>query len=627
VRGAQLPAWSTLVSLSPAYTGSVATLTLDSPAIKNAAELLGAGSSPSASRAPVQDREAEMRVANLVQSLFFQAREARRPVAVEWKRNYRVLNGRLWQPGQANDSWAPRPEVPKIWPIIASLAAWMTDQRPNLEAVPTTPPFSPYADYYAGIGQDMTALLNTTYQMNSLPSEITMLVWDCLTYGIGYVKNAWEPWLADGKGDAVFRRVDPMSIFPDPHARTVNDMGYIIQAHTLSLDDLDRAWPGARAKMGDQASPIIDADLQLPHKLDDTVSATSPRYNLAPLGTNTPRPMGKVTNSPDLAGTQSPMVTALECWVRSHKHVTKGGKTRTEEIWTCIVTCGSVVLAHDDAWDINSFGTHPFDKMTLFSTGEWYGPALVSLMASAQSSINRILAAIEANIELTGNPMLVEATRSSSRNKRITNRPGARLEADPREVAWMNPPQMHPQMAVMLLQYYAAELESISGMSALQRGFSPTGRNAQGVIDSVQDAAFVRVRATLRELEGVLRRAGTKLMGTIAEFYDEPRMATILGPDGERTALTLREKHFYDPEDGKTPLRFALLADAGSELSTSRQALAAQALSMYGLQLIDRVEALKALRWPNYSTVAQRADAAAITGQMQGPGARAAARA
>jgi hypothetical protein len=572
---------------------------------------------PDAPDAPrtIADREAEMRVARLVHDLFFEAREARRGLTAEWKRNYRILNGKVWSPN-AGESWAPRPDVPKIWPIIASLASWMTDQRPTLEAVASTPPFSPYADYFGGIAQDMTALLQTSYNLNSLPTEISMMLWDVLTYGVGYVKNVWEPWLADGKGDALFRRVDPFCIFPDPHARTPDQLSHIIQAHTMTVDDMDRAFPGSRAKLAGETPSLLDRDMQAPHKLDDAVSSTAPRYNLAPLGSNSQRVMAPTKGGP-AANQRSEMVTVLECWVRSHEHKSD---TRTKETWTCIVVAGSVVLKHEDAWDVNSFGSHPFDKMALFSTGEWYGPALVSLMASAQVSINRILAAIETNVDLVGNPMLVEAPRSASRNKRITNRPGSRLEANPNDIAWLQPPQMHPQMAVMLLQYYAGELEYISGVKAIMS--IPGGRNAQGVVDSVQDAAFVRVRATLRELEQTLRRAGSKMMATIAEFYDEPRLAVILGDGGERTALTIRKHHFYDPTNNQ-PLRFALMADAGSEMATSRQALENKAISLYGLQAIDRLELLKAIKWSNYTNVAQRVDAAAMTGSLGGAQSRA----
>lgn len=544
----------------------------------------------------------------------------------QWKRNYRVLNNQMWMP--RSEPWMPRPELPQMWPIVASLVAWMTDQRPTIEAQGTIAPFSDYADFVAQLSQDMTSILSANWTRYNMSAEVSKVLWDVCTNGIGYVKSVWEPWLANGQGDAVMRRVDPYNIYPDPFARNMSELGWIIEARVLPIEDVDRAYPGARNKLS--ASGYIDAD-NSPHKLDETVSMTAPRvgkdFNLKSPSLSTTNSYGQ-KGSGRVTVTESPVVTLLECWVRSHEADKDGNTT---EKWSCIVVCGNQVLMQADAFDINSHGGHPYDRMTLFDTGEWYGPSLVELLTPAQESINRILAAIESNLVLVGNPMLVRSNQAAARNRRMTNKPGAILDADPTQVAWMNPPQMHPQIAIQLVQFYKSEMESISGMSAIIRGFTPSGRNSQGVMDSVQDSAFVRVRATLRELEAMLNSAGNKIMATIAEFYTEPRMLGILGPDGERTTKMLRSRHFYlNPDGGKKggePLSFVISADAGSQLPTSKGARAADATQMYALGIVDRLEVLKAKQWPNYGTVARRVDQAAASGLMQPPGQRQASRA
>jgi hypothetical protein len=169
-------------------------------------------------------------------------------------------------------------------------------------------------------------------------------------------------------------------------------------------------------------------------------------------------------------------------------------------------------------------------------------------------------------------------------------------------------------MSVQLVQYYESKIETISGLSAMVRGFAPTGRNAQGVLDSVQDAAFVRVRASLRELERGLREVAARMAANVAEFYTEERLMSIIGPDGQRTHLALNARHFYVPHNGpnadepgdRIPLRFSLIADAGSQLPTSKQARAAEAKDLFNLGAIDIYELLKAVQWPNYALVAQR---------------------
>lgn len=569
--------------------------------------------------------ERQFRIANLVQQLYTRALMARRPLIAQWKKNYRVLNNKLW--GPRAESWMPAPEISEIWPVIASMTSWMTDQRPVVQVTPSAIPFSDYWDFYQQLSDDMNAILTATFTVNDLDAEIFRALWDVATYGVGYFKTVWEPWLADGLGDSVFRRVDPFNVYPDPNARSMNDLSYIIEAKLMTLNDAERAYPGARERLGYQGTGG-DADVS-PHRLD----AEGNRPSTGPLlPQNLPNYDTKRESTRGGIGagaSEVPMVLVLECWIRGFRtEKLPNGTTRVIDDWRCIVTAGNRVLLDYAAADLNAYNKHPYDKVVLFDSGEWYGPALVEYLTSPQESINRILAAIEQNIMLMGNPQLIEDPRSQSRNKRLTNKPGQRIEANPSQVAWMNPPQMQPQMAVQLLQYYQSKIETISGLSAMVRGFSNNGRNAQGVMDSLQDAAFVRIRASLRELERALRGCASKMVANIAEFYTEPRVLSMLGPDGDRTSRALRARHFYivdNSEEGeRVPMRFNLLADAGSQMPTSKQARAAQAERLYALGAVDVLELLKAEQWPNYGQVAGRImSQQAAAGQLgQPPGAR-----
>ncbi len=575
------------------------------------------------SAAPSEDQ-----VAALVRELFFRAREARRPLFQQWKRNYRVLNNRDYRPG--GNPWDEEPAVSNVWPVVASATAWMTDQRPTLETAPSAEPGTEYWEFYQKLATDMNTVLNAGFQNHMLDAEVNKALWDVYTYGIAWFKTQWEAPLADGLGDAVFRRVDPATLYVDPHARSTHDATFFVEAKNMTIADADRAWPGAARKL--RAEFIEDID-QSPHRLDDKVQSSQPRAALGSL--TAPGPIvnnlssaGTTPQSPGGRLVDMPVVTVLEAYVRSHR--TEASETegvmKVIVEWRCIVVCGNTVLMDSPCAEMNAFGTHPYDRLVLFDAGEMYGPCIVELLAPIQRLINWLLGAINRNIYLMGNPVLVEDMRSASRNKRFTNRPGQRLEGNLSNIGWLNPPQIHPQMSVELVSYYESKIETISGLSAMVRGFSPTGRNAQGVLDSVQDAAFVRVRASLRELERALRSVGAKMCATVAEFYDEPRIMSIIGEDGQRTYRNLRARHFYaidaDDPGKRIPLRFSLIADAGSQLPTSKQARAAEAKHLFQLGAIDIFELLRAMGWPNYALVAQRvmeqqAQAAAAGGEKK----------
>ena len=278
--------------------------------------------------------------------------------------------------------------------------------------------------------------------------------------------------------------------------------------------------------------------------------------------------------------------------------------------WHVTVVSGDVVLMDAPVDKIWSHGQHPYDRFVPVEEGEFWGQSMVELLAPAQKSINWLLAAIEQNIWLAGNPVFVEDNRSGLQRTKITNKPGQRITTNSGSRAeWMNPPQIHPQLAMQLIQFYVGEIERISGLSAIVRGATPTGRNSQGVLDSVQEAAFIRIRMALRGLESMLQSAGQKCGGLITEFYDTPRVVAMVGPAGEETVAALSGKHFYTPDPGAddpTPMRFRLNIQAGSTLSTSRSARIAEADTLFAMGAIDGEAVLAAHDFPGWPTVTAR---------------------
>lgn len=558
-----------------------------------------------------------------VREMFNRARTARRPLIAQWKRNYRILWNRSW--ADQAEAWMPNPKISQVFPVYLSWVGWMTDQRPTIEVQPAAQPFSPWADFYNQLTTDMNTLMSRNMSEYMGDAEIVKLLSNTFVYGIGYTKTEWNAWLADGMGDAKFKAIDPFTLYPDPHARDLDTLTYVVEAKTMTVTDVDRAFPGAKDLIaGNYATEQTD---EAPHQLEDSVGANSPRVRMGSIdGENTQYTLRQQRDSQ--AVFDEPVVTLLECWRRYHTTEKADDETcRVIDGWWLSVVVNDTVLLSVDASDVNAYGCHPYDRNVLVDTGQWYGPSMVEYLASPQVSINRTLANIESNIALMGNPVLREDPRASSRNQRISNRPGQRVAARKDQVDWLQPPQMQPQMAVNLMGFYKSEAESISGMAAI-RGQMMAGRNSEGVVDSVQDAAFVRVRLHLRELERTLRGVAIKMAATIAEFYTEPRTVSTIGPDGQHLSQALRARHFYtrdsrNPDDNE-PLRFTVVADAGSQLPTSRQARAAEAERLFALGAIDAYELLKAKQWPNYAIVSKRTmEQQAAAGTLgQPPGAR-----
>lgn len=559
-------------------------------------------------------------IAVYVTDLFRAARQHRRPIVGKWTRNYNVLQNRTWG---TRDQHLPSPEIPEIYPVVATITSWQTDSQPTFECAPYAPPHSDYYSEMAGLAQDMQTVLQANWVLNDSDAEIEKILWDGNTYGIGVGKVTWDARAWGGLGDAVLRRVDPYTWYVDPQARSMEDASYFVEAKVVSAQELEARYPGALAKVRPGTAEAEES----PTFLKNTTSPTYPKANPGTIDGSTTPTWGLPGQTNRIDPTSDPGYLLIEAWLKTPVKI--GDKWT--DTWRLVAVVGNVVLRDVSAYKLWGHGQHPYIRYVPHDTGEFYGFSLVEMLTSAQLSINRLLAAMEQNVWLTGNPILVASMRANLQRGVVTNRPGTQLNpqnAD--DVKWMEPPQGAPALSSDLVRFYIDQMERISGMSAIVRGATMTGRNAQGVVDSMQEAAFVRIRMSLRNLERFLRRAGNLTASLVAEFYDASRIVPFVGPDGARRSMVLHNQHFYRPSaDGtRLPTAFHIKVEAGSMLPTSKQARAAEAQSLYALGAIDVEGLLDAMDYPNRQAIIQRVQAQQMQAGTLGqpPTQRAAAR-
>lgn len=547
-------------------------------------------------------------------TIFNHARDKRRPLVSKWTRNYHVVHNRTW--GTARPAGHPRTEIPEIYPIIASIVAWTTDSSPRFNVSPNMPPNTPYVQMFDDLATDLEWILTQNWEREDYDAEIQQVLWDGEQYGIGYAKSCWEPTLDNGMGNVILRRVDPYAIYLDPDAHSWRDVNYLFEVRTMSRDELRRRFPD-KSDLDDITFKIGDT-----HAAPNQVEGfTTNPGQVRPNPGSLPNPAGgtNVTSFSRQPGAGPQIVddgvTVVELWYRT---VTESDlpasdpddptppNSKYRDEWRCLVFAGQTVLMHESASDIYGHGRHPYSRYVPIEEGELYGYSLVEQLAPLQISINRMFASVEHNAWLSGNPILIR--RSGSRTT-ITNRPGETFETgEPnQDVRWLDPPQMHP-LHKELIQMAIAEMERISGMSAVVRGYSPQGRPSEGTMDSVQDSAFVRIRMRLRNFERFLRDAGLLCAATITEFYDKERVLSRIGPDGERTVLPLLDQHFYVPSpDGEIlPLSVNLSVTAGASQAISRQAKESKAERLFALGAFDVPALLEWSEVPKWKEIADR---------------------
>ena len=574
---------------------------------------------------PVVAPRYDVELAAYCRRLFYRAREHRRPIIATWNRNDRLLRNRTWLSDRAG--WLPSPEVPEIRPIISQLAGWMTDQRPTYTAVPSASPATPYYGLIAQVAKDLTTVMTAIATVHRHEENIKQAVWDSYAWGTGLFKATWDMTLDGGLGNAVLLRVDPYTFYPDPQARNCLDGNYYIEARNMSIQEIDRRYHAANL-FPDNTGPTEDIDVH-PDRLGNSPRASARTFpgQVAPIAPSTRSASLSTRYSPGDPDPGDKGVTVLECWLRQHQETTINDRSSVFDYWRCVVVAGNHVLIDVPAYELWSHGQHPYQRFVADDTGEFWGQSLVEDLASCQITLNRLLAGVMHNIDLCGNPPFLEGGRSGIPRTRIPNRPGTRITVtgDINQAKWMEPVPLHP-IIPQLTQFFITEMERISGLSAITRGFTPTGRNASDVLDSVQEAGFTRIRSHLRGLEWALRAAYEQIACLVVENFDTPRLIAITGPDGQNSSMALSSRHFHvpmlDPNDQviQHPLRFTIISKIGAHISQMQER--AETIQLYTLGLYDPLEALSKLGVANAQEIADRIARLTAAQAFQPPGAR-----
>lgn len=561
--------------------------------------------------ATVQKAVTNLHSVTAIREMFSLAREERRPVLDQWHTNYTFLYNKYWNREYRPD-WRAAAEVPEISPIISARVGWMTDQRPEFTVSMTAEHAGERAVFYDQLADHLELLLNSSYYVNFEEAEIRKSLFDAHVYGTGFIKTVWNPSLADGLGDAQITRVSPYAIYPDPQATCLEDADWIIEVKQMSLAAIDRKFPGAAEKLG--GSGPEDIDEQQTQTAQNRRRANPAMGNPGAMSTPGSRNYGMSSKTWDPAMFHHQGVTVFETWTREHEIVdvpAADNKTRksVREHWRVVVMANDVILMDKRADQLWSHRGHPYERIVLEDLGEFWGKSLVELLISGQELLNKLLVAVVQNIDLVGNPILLEPKESGLPRTKKTNMPGQALTANTQalqHIRWLVPPPLHQAIPEML-RYIQERLENISGLQAIAKGANPGGRPSEGSMDTMQEASMVRVRMAQRELEKAMQGAGRKKASLIIDNYTSPRYQAVIGNDGERTHLTLRARHFQAATDeGAAPLALQVKVDAGSQRATSREAQLSRAERFHAIGAVDDYELLKAADWPKAKEVADR---------------------
>lgn len=573
--------------------------------------------------------DSDQRLVNRLRTLFTDARNAKRSRYDSWYRNYRLVNNRVG--GKTGAQWQPAPKDSEIYPSIASLKAWMRDQHTTIEAVAACDPNSRYAEFMSQLANDLSIIMQTNWLVLDYAHEIDVMLWDTFMFEAGFLKAVWDQSLDGGMGNAMMRRIDPWALYVNPEATSLDDAEVIIEARRMSFDEAERRWPDTAGKLRSIAADSDGADIED----RPTSQGSGGRQSISNLGPSSGYNVrwASPSNANDMK--PKPGIVVYEFWLKENDtndndlaEAPEFSERRVNARWRVIVVAADVVLMDEYADELWSHAGHPYERYVWDDIGEFYGISLVDHMAHPQMYTNRLLTALQQNVELTGNPIWVESSQSGLDRVGIPNRPGQRLRltgpgAMQNAPSWVTPPEMS-QAAPELVKFWIDRMKNISGMTQATGGdVQMTNRMAQDTLSNMQDASFVRVRNGLANLEATLQRISYKLADLIVDNFTDARFMATIGPTGQNTALALRARHFSQPTDlGAPPFKYAITVQAGASMPTSRTARMQEADQAYIWGIIDRQAWMEAHQYPNWQTVLDRVNKEIQEGTFNPPGQR-----
>jgi len=551
-------------------------------------------------------------------SMYQAAIKARQKRTEQWRKNYMLTMNR-W--GRSADD----PRDSEVFPIMRARVGWMTDQEINFSLNPSTDPFSPFAQMEEILCEHLETVLRSNFTVRNWIQQIVMAIWDAGMYGAGIMKAVWDSGLDSGMGNVDIQRVDPWTFYPDPNATSFKDCEHFFVKHRWSIEEIERRFPDLSDSVLEEIAMSPDTATDQERKPQ---SENWPKYTNDGIPTNLGQ--GPVAFGAPGQGTFRQRfapsgINVIEAWVRQNYRderdptspFIEGPEEVVSDEWRVMFFTGPIVFLDETAKDLWDHDQHPYVRYVDDEMGEFWSTPIVSHLAPCQLALNSILNSVQSNINLISNPIFMDVEGSGINRTPIINKAGQRLTlkqttaTNQTKPAWLVPPNL-PPMVMDQAKFWIDRMENISGLQGTSKGQQAQGRQAVATVQATQEAGFVSIRSSLRNLENSLGQLGQMLTSLIMVNYDVTRTVAIVGQEGAQTSLKLAANHFFRPtKDGLAPLRFQLLVSAGSDKPTSRGARIAEIDHLKEMNAVDNQTVLQVHQIPHGAQIQQRMQAEA----------------
>jgi hypothetical protein len=552
-----------------------------------------------------------------VEKLFEQAKKYKSRYDEKWNDWYNMFRGRQWK--EQRPTYRHSEVVNLIFREIQSGVPIQMDSRPKFEFLPQEPNDIQLSDI-------LNQICEADWNKYNWQEQLTEVVFDKWILGTGIGGMPYDQSAENGLGAICFESEDPFYIFPDPSAKDVNKRSKcFIKAEPLPIEEIKKRWPNGK---------YVKADIINIKKMDffdrDKVRFKSP-----------------VESSVFADGTQqydaneSPQALVITCYLAGDYEIEEKSIEEKADDGTInvkyvqakahpqgkkIVLCSKVIL--ESGPNEYEDGLFPFARVQNYvNQRQFWGISDIEQLESPQKVFNKLVSFALDVLTLMGNPVWKVGTASGVDTENLFNQPGLIIEADDiNQVQREEGVQLQP-FVLQLIDRMKSWFDDVSGSNDVSRGAKPEGITAASAIQSLQEAAQIRIRQKSRNLDSFLQNLGQLYLSRVFQFYTAPRVFRLTNKDGSQkffkfhvenseAGKVARYRPFDQGEDGKhyegeeVVMAIKGMMDVkvstGSTLSFAKDANQNKALSLFDRGIIDEEEVLKAFDYPNWEAVLQR---------------------
>jgi len=512
------------------------------------------------------------KIVNEVWSDYRYAMEAKASLHDKWRKYEEYYKNDQWKQS-STDKNRIQPTINYIFTTVESLMPYLTSNVPD----PIVLPIHPDAEETAS---DLTKIVKIILEKNNIEKSLQLGERQRLKFGTSIWKVFFDPTKLNGLGDVSFEVVDPVNFFIDPNeVDNLQNADFCGTSVKRSVEYLKRRYP-------DKANEIVADQMSNEITVYDSEDEEDPRNRMA---------------------------TLIEYW----KKDVENGLVR-------IVVAGDVLLRYDT--DFYMHGKYPFVRSVDYPIQKsFWGMGEAEQLVEMQDILNKLLQIVVENVALANGQLVVDKNASGIRDiKSLASqlwKPGLTIPVNDINSIKKLDGVMAPSWVINLIQMIQKNIELVTGVSPLYLGEAPGSVTAASGILALQEQATARVKLKLQEQGRLIEEIVDFIIAYAVEFYTEDRYFRYLDEKREPQWIQMNSDDLAKRDENGNLIipEFDVSIAVGFDAPMSRAYIEQMAMQLHQMGVINAVEVLKTMNFPNKEEIIERLEAVAeLSGQLEG---------